>query len=459
MDKQPSHSRRKGGLRLSVRFEAMRRRTVAFYDYCCDGVWRDTRKNWRVSAVKIGNLSVRGFLNADLQTQACALTFRTLLAIVPALALIFAIGRGFGFQNILKQELLDYFPSQHRALEQTFTFVDSYLNQASEGLFVGVGIVFLLWTLISLLGNVEDSFNTIWHVRGGRSMWRKLTDYTAILLVLPVLMICSAGLSVLMSSTLQSILAFDFLKPAINWLLDLASYVFTSLFFAGAYLLIPNTKVRAVNALVAGAAVGVAFQVLQWVFVTGQMYVARYNAIYGTFSFVPLLLIWLQLVWLITLIGGLLCYASQNAGQFSFYKDVDNISRRYYREVTLVVMAIVAKRFVEGKRPLTAGQLAKRHSIPVSLVTQIVLKLRKVGLISFIEAHAEFLEHPLQPAVDVTHLTVGELIRRIQTDGESDFIPGFNEKFGAARDESQRITSAMSEVADETNIVSLNIPS
>ena len=200
------------------------------YSYCSEGVWRDTRKSWRVKAVKIANLSVKGFLNSDLQTQACAMTFRMLLAIVPALALILAIATGFGFQNLLKEELYSYFPSQHTALEAAFGFVDSYLSQASEGLFVGVGIVFLLWTLISLLMSVEDAFNVIWHVQG-RTMWRKATDYIAILLVLPVLMICSAGLSLLMSTTLRSIFDVDILRPAVEWLLDLGSLVFTALFF------------------------------------------------------------------------------------------------------------------------------------------------------------------------------------------------------------------------------------
>lgn len=427
------------------------------YEYCVSGVWRDTRDNWRVRAVKIGNLSVRGFMDADLQTQACALTFQTILAIVPSLALMFAIGRGFGFQNLIQNQLYAYFPSQHKALDMAFGFVDSYLGQASEGIFVGVGIVFLLWTLLSLLNSVEASLNKIWDVRTGRSIWRKMTDYLAIFLILPILMICAAGLSLLMSATLQKFLDFDFLKPAINWLLDFGSYIFTSLFFAGVYILIPNTKVKVLNALVAGASVGVAFQVLQWLFLTGQMYVAKYNAIYGSFSFLPLLLIWLQLVWLITLIGALLCYASQNAGRFSFYRDVDNISFDYRRKVVLTVMAIVAKRFVDQKRPLTSSEIAVEYGIPVALVTTIVLQLQRIGLINFIEAKAEFLEHPLQPAVEVSTLTVGEIIRRLQTDGASDFIPGFSERFAPVAELAERVTKAMIDVANETNIISIKI--
>lgn len=439
------------------RFARIVRRINAAYEYCAGGVWRDSRETWKVKAVKIANLSVRGFMSADLQTQACAMTFRTLLALVPALALALAIARGFGFQDILQEQLYHSLPSQHKALEAAFVFVDSYLSQASEGIFVGVGIVFLLWTLISLLMSVEDSFNSIWNVSSGRSIWRKITDYIAILLVLPILMICSAGLTLLMSSTLQHLLDFDFMRPAINWLVDLGSLIFTSLFFAGAYILIPNTKVKVVNALVIGFFVAVAFQILQWVFVTGQMYVTRYNAIYGSFSFLPLLLIWSQLVWLITLIGALLCYASQSAGRFNFYIDVDNISLHYKRKVILAVMAIIAKRFAANLPPMTAGAIALRYDLPMSLVTPIVQSLHRAGLVNYLAHPGDFGEHPLQPAMDVTDLTCGEVLRRLQTVGSSDFIPGFDKEFAGVVAVAERITDAMTETADKTNIVSLNI--
>lgn len=280
-----------------------------------------------------------------------------LLAIVPALALLFAIGRGFGFQNILTTQLFGYFPSQQKALEAAFRFVDAYLAQASEGIFVGVGILFLLWTLISLVSSVEDAFNKIWGVKYGRSLWRKITDYTAIFLILPVLMICSSGLSIFMSTTLQEAVPLKFMSPAISVILDCATIVLTWLFFTGVYMLIPNTTVKFKNALMSGILAGVAFQVLQWLFVTGQLYVSKYNAIYGGFAFLPLLLIWMQLVWVICLSGAVLCYSSQNIFRFSFTSEVTDISALYRRKITLAIMAVVAKRFKMGLQPLQRRRL------------------------------------------------------------------------------------------------------
>ena len=134
---------------------------MGWYNYSTSGVWSDTRRNWKVNLMKTANLSVRSFLNADLQNRAASLTYQTLLAIVPALALLFAICRGFGFQNLVESQLFSSFPAQSKALATALKFVDSYLAQSSEGIFVGIGIIFLLWTLISLISNVEDAFNKI----------------------------------------------------------------------------------------------------------------------------------------------------------------------------------------------------------------------------------------------------------------------------------------------------------
>ena len=270
---------------------------------------------------------------------------------MPALALLFAIGRGFGFQNLLQTQLFSSFPAQAEALKTAFTFVDSYLAQSSEGIFVGIGIVFLLWTLISLISSVEDSFNRIWGIEHGRSFWRKITDYTAICLILPVLMICSSGITLLMSTTIQKVLPFDFLSPLVSTLLDFSSVILVWFFFAGSYMLIPNTKVKFKNALIAGIIAGTSFVILQWLFLSGQIYVTRYNAIYGSFSFLPLLLIWLQLVWLITLSGAVYCYSSQNIFQFSFSNEIEKISEDYRWRILLAVTTIIIRRFVKGMKP------------------------------------------------------------------------------------------------------------
>ena len=111
----------------------LRERAIALWTYCSSGVWSDMRDKWWVALVKTLNLSAKSFMRRDIQSQACALTYRTLLAIVPALALLIAIGRGFGLQQMLRNELFSIFPSQHTAINYALDFVDAYLSNSSGG--------------------------------------------------------------------------------------------------------------------------------------------------------------------------------------------------------------------------------------------------------------------------------------------------------------------------------------
>ncbi|MDE6283248.1 MAG: YihY/virulence factor BrkB family protein [Muribaculaceae bacterium] len=428
-----------------------------WYTYSTSGVWSDMRHNWKVNLMKTVNLSVRSFLNADLQNRASALTYQTLLAIVPALALLFAICRGFGFQNLIESQLFTYFPAQQKALTAALHFVDSYLAQSSEGIFVGIGIIFLLWTLISLISNVEDAFDKIWGVTQGRTFWRKITDYTAIFLILPVLMICSSGITVFMSTTIQDNITLKFLSPVVSTLLDCSSLVLVWMFFAGSYLLIPNTKVKVKNAIIAGMLAGTGFLILQWLFVNGQIYVTKYNAIYGSFSFLPLLLIWLQLVWLITLSGAVYCYSSQNIYEFSFSNEISRISDDYRWRIIIAVMTITVSRYLKEEKPLGNHQIATQYALPVSLVTAATNRLIQCGLLMNVVQRQGSDAYAVAPAINPDTMTVGDVIRRVSSNGETDFIPGFKNRFSSLLTSLTVIRDDALSQADKILISSLTI--
>lgn len=414
---------------ISRRPVSWQKKLVRWWDYFNIGVWRETKSSFRINTIKTLSLSVNSFLNTDLQTKACAMAFRTMLALVPALALVFAIGRGFGFQSLLEDELYGLFPAQRHAIGESLKYVDSYLNTASEGIFVGIGLIFLLYTLISLVSSVEDTFNGIWGIKQGRSIWRQITDYTAMLLILPVLMICASGLTLFMSSTLQSIFHFSFMTPIIGLLLKAASWMFMWLFFAAAYMLIPNTKVKFSNALLAGVFAGSAFMILQWVFVSGQIYVTRYNAIYGSFAFVPLLLLWLQLTWLVCLSGAVLCYSSQNIFQFSFSQEINNISPNYHRKVTVAIAAVIVQSFVKKITPPTRHNITKEYGIPVRLVGDIIDNLLAAGIINRVVISSKDETYGYTPAVEPSTLTLGYVLSALAHTGRHGFIPGFTKEF------------------------------
>lgn len=447
--------------KIAQKIELWKDKAITVWDYWSKGVWEDRRNTLKVNTVKTLNLTVRSFMSTDLQSAACALTYRTLLAIVPALALLFAIGRGFGFQDLLQNQLYQTFPSQHRALEMAFSFVDSCLAQASEGIFVGVGIIFLLWTLISLLDSVETSFNNIWGVRTDRPIARKVTDYLAICIILPILMICSGGLRIFMSNTIQKLLPFDFIGPVVGDLLDLVSVLFGCLFFTGAYMLIPNTKVKFKNALFTGIIAGMAFQVLQWLFLTGQLYVAKYNAIYGSFSFLPLMLIWMQLSWLITLAGALICCSAQNIYMFSYESQTNNISNSYRNKVSLAVLSVIVKRFKNGEAPLNIAEISHVFSIPPRLTGLIVNFLLDCGLvirIAPLDGAEPLTDAPLAPATSPDKYSLGHVYKIMTNRGDDDFLQEFDVTFKPLIDLCDKLEATFENQAHSIMLAEIDLP-
>lgn len=440
--------------RLAERVTAF---AMRLWNYWTDGIWADNRQKWWVNLLKTLNICVKSFTDTDLQTQACAMTYRTVLAIVPALALLLAIGRGFGFNDFISQELFQIFPGQEQAIAEALKFVDGYLSTASEGIFVGIGILFLLYTLYSLIDSVESTFNKMWGVSQSRSIWHKITDYTAMMFILPVIMICAGGLSLFVTSTIQNMFDFEFMTPIKGVFIDLASWVLTWVFFGAAYKLIPNTKVKFANALVSGVIAGSAFKVLQWLFVSGQLYVTRYNAIYGSFAFLPLLLLWIQLTWVITLTGALICYSSQNIFLYALSTKVSRISPSYRRKVTVAVMAMVVQRFTRGLPPLTVQEIAAEGELPPRLVSDILVKLIDAGLLVRTVPDMRRDEVGYQPAVEPAQITVGAVFRKLANLGDSDFITAFSHRYSTLSEEVDLSEERGYEYGDSVLIASIPV--
>lgn len=191
---------------LIERINALLTRTIRFVTY---DIWRITEnevsglKELYINTIKTVILAVRGFNSENLQTKASALTYSTFLAIVPLLAVLVGIAKGFGFQATVRKELLYYFPGHENELNKAFQYVENYLAQAQGGVIIGIGLVLLFYTVINLISSIEDTFNDIWQIKKSRPWYRKISDYLALFLILPILMTASSGLSIV-ASTLQN---------------------------------------------------------------------------------------------------------------------------------------------------------------------------------------------------------------------------------------------------------------
>ena len=247
-------------------------------------------------------------------------------------------------------------------------------------------------------------------------------------LILPILMVASSGFSLFMSTMLNSSVVFEFMTPLLRWVFRLAPYILTALFFTAIYIFIPNTKVKFKYAFISGLICGTAFQIFQYIYISGQIWVSKYNAIYGSFAFLPLLLIWMQFSWLICLFGAVLTYSSQNVVNFNFEKETNQISRRYSDYIVLVIATVIVHRFRDGLPPLTKGQISRRYAIPIQLVERTVETLEEAGVVSQTLSEEERVP-AYQPAIDINKLSVGYLLRAIDREGDEDFINNLKDDF------------------------------
>jgi len=278
-------------------------------NFITDEVWTiDLSKYPRILAffirqLRIILLAMRGFKENRIQMRASALTYYTMMSIVPVAAMIFGISKGFGFEKKLEVMIREQFTEREEMKEvinYIITFANSMLENINGGFIAGAGLVLLFWSVMKVLGNIENSFNAIWRIQRPRGFVRKFSDYLSMMLIAPVLLVLSSTVTVFLSNAVSADHTFmQFVGPVINFLAGLIPYVLIFLLFTLLYVIMPNTKVLFKNALYAGIIAGAIFQITQGAYFYFQVGVSKYGAIYTSFAALPLFLIWLQLSWLI----------------------------------------------------------------------------------------------------------------------------------------------------------------
>jgi membrane protein len=395
--------------------------------FLLEDIWRVTddevskKRGMLYNAIKILTLSIKEFMERRVVNKASALTFSTLLAIIPILAILFAIARGFGFANLLEEQFRSGFSSQAQTAETILAFIDSYLSHAKSGVFIGVGLIMLFYTVFFLTLNMERTFNSIWQVKKQRSLYRKITDYFSMLFLLPILILLSIGISIFISTFVNYIQEFALLAPIVKFLVRLTPFVLTWGMFTALYIFMPNTKVKFKYAILPGILAGSAFQGFQYLYIGSQIWVSRYNAIYGSFAAIPMFLLWTQISWCICLYGAQLCYVAQNLRNFSFSKETENISRRYHDFLCILIMSLICKRFQTDLPPYTAESLSDEHKIPIRLTTTILYELQDLHMIFETPVEDDDEEVAYLPSVDINRMNVAMLLSRLDREGSEAF--------------------------------------
>ena len=462
-------------------------------------IWRQNprtlsnNKNILYNAIKTAILTVRNIDEQDIPASARSLTYRTILSIVPLLAILFAIARGFGIENILESTVfnffedtnsikveeivpksdkneeiyiaLDYFLSgdttatdDASAAERTKNFIillfeivhHSLDNAQGGGIFAGIGILLFLYTIIILFVDIENSFNRIWQVNKGRSWRRKVSDYFAFILLMPVLFVVANAISFMNFPHNYFLETLRETYPFLPRLLDIITYAIILVSLTFLYAFMPNTKVKFINALIAGAIAGTVFYFFQMLFLNGLLWITHYNAIYGTFAAIPLLLLWIHASWFIVLVGAEISYAAQNVSKFSFEKETRNISRRYHDFFTLMITSVIVQRFANDQPPLTADEISERCKAPARLTKNILNDLQSLKIILPTPSLKDERTMAYLPALDINQLSVNYLMSRLDKQGSEDFMievkGDFEEHWAALIDTRKRMYEGKDDV-------------
>lgn len=317
-----------------------------------------------------------GFVQDRCLLRASALTYTTLLSLVPFLTIAFAILKGLGFQDRLEMLLLEQFtPASKEVIGRIMDYVDR-TNASSLGV---AGTVGLLLTAVMTMRNMEAAFNRIWQVAKGRGWVSILTNYVSVLVIVPVCGLVALSLTTYFNSPavmerMDSIwLLAGFYRLAIRW----SPLVILWVAFTACYALVPNTKVRISSAMLGAVVAAVLWQLAQWAYVRYQFGVARYHAIYGALSQLPILMVWIYASWVIVLVGAELARAHQESARPEPPREP-----LAYPQAMLEVLGAVAERFASGLQPFTLEELLQRLPMEPGLTMVCLLELQSMGWIA-----------------------------------------------------------------------------
>lgn len=376
------------------------------------GVYR-----WLINTIKAVILSVRFFSAHRVMERASALTYYTLLAIVPMLALLLSIGRVIGVQDMLWQSIENDNQAHSEALRYLFQFAESYINQANNGLIMGVGIVMLLYVVFSLMGKVEAVMNEIWQQKNGRSALRQVTDYLSLIILVPLSLLVIFGVQIYLQTYVVKDKELQEISGLLLWLLKAIPYVLTFVMLTLTYIVIPNCTVRIRNAFAAALVAGSIFLLFQYIYISGQIWVSKYSAVYGSFAAVPLLLLWLQSSWVICLYGAELSYASQNIQHYNFENVETELSRQDRDFLMLLISSVVYRKFKLQEPAPTTEELSEELHLPSRATADLVRELCDVGLISPRPREDDRKISGWRPEQESDKATVSMLFDRLATQG------------------------------------------
>ena len=376
------------------------------------GEYRNPVARWAVRQYKLLFYTVQGLSSHGTMVRSAALTFYTLMSLVPVVALVFAVVKGFGLAEGLEQNLYEVLPQSPEVIDYVVGFAQKALARTQGGWVALVGVLTLFWAVIKVFGSIEDAFNNIWEVRSTRSAARKYGDYIAVVVVAPILWVISSS----MGNYAAEILGVAG-SPALEVLSRAGSLVVAWVMFTFIYVVLPSTKVRFTAALTAGVVAGTAFVLFQWGYVYLQRWMTSYNAIYGSFAALPLFLLWMQISWEILLLGGELSFAYQNVARFDEERESLLVSYDCRRKLMVGVMVLVSRAFRDGRGAVSFSEIRDRLDVPTRIMNNILYTLVQARMLNEIRTEGTDYDREYAPARDISTLRVYDILSAVDSHG------------------------------------------
>ena len=377
-------------------------------------------KTFLLRQLRIVWLAARGFTHNKVQLRASALTYYTLLSVIPVAAIAFGIAKGFGLDSNLEKLITKELSTQQEVLNWLLVNARNALDDTRGGYIAGIGMIILFYAVMSMLNRIESSFNHIWQIRTPRPWYRKFTDYLTIMLIAPIFIILSSSITLFISTELDKYMEtapiLEFFKPVISSLLKLAPYILTWVSLTILFIVMPNTKVNFFPAFISAIIAGTILQILQYFYIDLQFGITKLSAIYGSFAAVPLFILWIQSTWIIVLLGAELSFANQNVSRYEYESEALNISHFHKRALVILIMNRLVRNFAIGEKPVSAGMLATGLKIPVRLARDILQDLTNANLVSVVHEH-DGKEQLFQPAIDINKLSVSFVFSALDRKG------------------------------------------
>jgi len=374
-----------------------------------------------LKALKIVLLAGLGFTRDLCQLRASALTLYTLLAVVPIIAMLFGIAKGFGLEKMLEQQLLEQIPHQDSTVITLIGFAQKLLTNTEGGVVAGIGVVVLLWAVIHMIGNIEESFNYIWKVSKGRTLSRKLSDYLSFMLLAPVLLILAGSITVFVKTQLMSLSSAialpEFGEKALLEALSYSPLLLMVGLFSITFIFIPNHKVNYPAGIIAGVVTGILYHLIQSLYLSLQIGVSSHSAIYGSLAALPLFVVWVQIGWMIVLFGCEMAFYLQNYDSCRHNNQFPALSFALKKIIALQITRLIVLNTVNAGKPLTAEDIGVNLQASKTIIQQLLDFL--VASHVLLDLSTDEDEHVYLPAIDINQLSVAFVLNALERCGEN----------------------------------------